>query len=108
MNFFFPGIDSIESAEKFWLATKQFAEETLRWKVTNRRIFSIQYTHNRQNMYAEVGKPETPNGELVLVILESNAYLVCTISRGVKRGMPFLVGREEAWDVKYFDDYQNE
>jgi hypothetical protein len=59
-------------------------------------------------MYAEVGKPETPNGELVLAILESNTYLVCTFNRGVKRGMPFLVGKDEAWEVKYFDDYKTE
>jgi hypothetical protein len=38
-----------------------------------------------------------------LVILESNAYLVCTENRGVMRGEPILVGHEEAVTVVDFD-----
>ena len=78
------------------------------WKVSDRRIFSIAYVHNGKDSYAEVGKADPDIGETILVILESNSYLVCTQNRGVLRGMPLLVGKEgrygEAYKVTDFED----
>ena len=54
----------------------------------------------------EVGKvldarlAETPE-EPILMILKSNAYLVCTPNRGVRRGMPYLYGEHQVWDVEF-------
>ena len=35
-------------------------------------------------------------------ILESNSYLVCTQNRGVVKGMPILVGRDDQNEVTEF------
>lgn len=65
-----------------WQSTKKFAEETLRWKVSERRIHSISYRHDGVEYRAEVGQPDPRVHEVVLVILESNTFLVCTENRG--------------------------
>ena len=104
MKFFIPEAKDANQAERFWVATKTFAEKTLGWKVSNRRIFSIDFSHDGKDRYVEVGKPDPDVGEIVIAILESNAYLVCTANRGVRRGMPLLVGKEEARQVMDFED----
>ena len=50
----------------------------------------------------EVGKPDPRNGELVVAILESIIYLVCTPNRGVLRGMPLLIAESELTDITDF------
>jgi hypothetical protein len=91
-EFFVPGAASLQEAEKVWQATKKFAEEQTGWIVTNRRIFRLEYTHGGKDYVAEVGQTEPRTGEPVLVILGSNAYLVCTRKHGVARGEPIMVG----------------
>ncbi len=105
MRFFVPETKNETEAQTVWEATKKFAEETLRWEVSERCIFSIAYQHDGKDYYAEVGKPDPRIGELVLVILESDTYLVCTPNRGVLRGMPILVGRNEARKITDFLEY---
>ncbi len=104
MKFFIPEVDDEELAEKTYQGIVSFAKETMGWDIGSRRIFRIAYHHGGKDRVAEVGKRETPQGEVVLAILESNAYLVCTPSRGVIRGMPFLVGTKEAYNVIDFDE----
>ena len=103
MKFFVPGVKDEAQAQYIWEGTKKFAEETLLWKVTDRRIFSISYIDNRRNVTAEVGKPAPETGETVFVILESTTYLVCTANRGVRRGMPLLVGKHEVYAITDFE-----
>jgi hypothetical protein len=91
-EFFVPGAASLQEAEKVWQATKKVAEEQTGWIVTNRRIFRLEYTHGGRDYVAEVGQTEPRTGEPVLVILGSNAYLVCTRKHGVARGEPLMVG----------------
>lgn len=91
-EFFVPHASSPEQAEQVWQATKKFAEEQTGWEVTDRRIFKVEFTHDGKDYVAEVGQPEPQSGETVLVILESNAVLVCTENRGVARGSPMLTG----------------
>ena len=104
MEFFVPAAKGGMEAQSVWKATKKFAEETLGWKISERRIFSIAYQHDGKEYYAEVGKPDPRIGEIVLVILESDTYLVCTPNRGVLRGMPILVGRNEAEKIRDFQE----
>jgi hypothetical protein len=91
-EFFVPGAASLQEAERVWQATKKVAEEQTGWIVTNRRIFRLEYTHGGRDYVAEVGQTEPRTGEPVLVILGSNAYLVCTRKHGVARGEPIMVG----------------
>lgn len=95
MRFFVPKAKDDTQAQAVWEATKKFAEENLRCQVSERRIFSIAYHHHGKDYYVEVGKPDPRNGELVIAILESNPYLICTPNRGVLRGTPILVGQDK-------------
>lgn len=104
MKFFIPDTDDEEKAEKVYQSIVSFAQQTMGWNIGNRRIFRIAYRHGGKSHVAEVGRINDTNGEEVIAILESNAYLVCTPSRGVIRGMPILVGQEEAFNVTDFDD----
>ncbi len=92
-EFFVPTADSPAQAEQVWTAARKFAADQTGWDIKETRIFRIEYVHNGQHLEAEVGKPDPLEGEIVLVILESNSYLVCTPNRGVLRGHPILAGR---------------
>ena len=91
-----------EKAENLWEDTWKWAHETTGWEVSDRRIYSIKYRHEGKLYYAEVGLPDPRVEEKVLVILQSNTFLVCTYNRGVIRGGPVLVGKNEAIEVTYF------
>ena len=104
MEFFIPDIDDEEQAEKIYQGIVSFAKETMGWNIGSKRIFKIAYRDGGKDHVAEVGKKESTNGEIVMAILQSNAYLVCTPSRGVVKGMPILVGGNEAYHVTDFDE----
>jgi len=50
-----------------------------------------------------LGKPDDRVNEEVIAILESYTYLVCTHNRGVFRGEPVLVGKEEVTVIIDFE-----
>ena len=102
--FFVPYAKDSEQAQEVWTATRKFAQENCPNEVSENRIFSIEYRHEGSEYYTEVGQPEPRTGETVLVILKSNPYLVCTENRGVLRGIPVLVGKNEARVVTHFKD----
>jgi hypothetical protein len=102
-SFFVPAARDDAQAEEVWEATRKFARDQLGWEVGERRIFRIEYTHDGQDLVAQVGEQEPRQGEPVLVILESNAYLVCTENRGVARGAPILVGLQTVSKIVDFD-----
>lgn len=104
MQFFISHIKDKEKAEKIWEVAKQFAESQ-GFKVTNRRIESISYVHDGKLMEAVVGEKGIRQNEAVIVILESDiCYLVCTYSRGIRRGIPMLVGK---WEIETITDFDS-
>lgn len=103
MKFFIPDINDEDKAEEMYDAIKKFVKTTLGWDVTERRIFKISYYHDGNYYDAEVGKILKVNSEEVIAILESNAYLICTPTRGVIRDLPLLVGRGSAISVTDFE-----
>ncbi len=106
MRFFVPAVKDEAEAETVWEATKKFAEEMLGWKISERRIFSIAYRHEGKDYHVEVGKPDPRSHELVIAILESTTYLVCTPNRGVVRGIPILVGQDKVGKTIDFENDQ--
>lgn len=56
MKFFLPESEDVAEAEEVWSSIKTFAEKTLGWEVSSRRIFSIDYRHDGKDRRAEVGK----------------------------------------------------
>jgi len=103
MKFFIPQAERPEQAEEVYAATKKFAAETMGWQIGDARVRRITYTDKGKLVRATVGNPEPREGELVIAILESNTYLVCTPNRGVLCGMPIMIGKREVTDVEYFE-----
>jgi len=68
------------------------------------KIFRIEYIHDGKEYSAEVGKQDPRTGELVIALLESATYLVCMPNRGIMRGEPMLVGKDEIRNVEAFED----
>ena len=101
-KFFIPKVKDDAQAQEVWESVKKFAEETLDWDVSDRRIFSIAYQKRGEDYYVEVGKPDPRNKELVVAIFESITYLVCTPTRGVLHGIPLLIAESELTDITDF------
>ena len=105
MKFFIPHAENKEQENSVYKATKKFAKETTGWDIKDRKIYHIRYRHNGKYYEAKVGEREEVGGEEVIVILESEVtFLVCTANRGVVRGMPILVGREEIISITDFEE----
>lgn len=104
MKFFIPHAKDKKQAEKVLRGIIKFAEKTIGWNVTNRRIFGLNYTHEGKKYYSEVGKLDDRVNEEVIAILESYTYFVCTPNRGVLRGGPVLVGKEEVNRIIDFEE----
>jgi hypothetical protein len=123
-EFFIPHVvnDPDAHSEEVWATTKKFMEDEHHLRPTDQRIFRLDYVHDDKHELAEVGVPHPAGwlpdwdnqrdpdaeGEHVVVIFETEddgPYLVCTESRGVRRGEPILVGFGEVYGVTYFDGY---
>lgn len=100
-KFFVPLAKSDAEAEEVYRSVVKFAEETTGWPIEKDRIYSLAYTHNGQRYNAVVGANEPRTGELVIAILKSTAYLICTPNRGVVEGMPILADPREAEAVLF-------
>jgi len=105
LKFFVPTANNKEEETKYYDAIIKFngGHGSGNWEITDRHIFSIDFVHDGKRYYAEVGKFTNFNGEMVMAILESNAFMVVTMNRGFLRDMPILVGKEAAYAVVDFE-----
>ena len=71
------------------------------------RIYSLTYLREGQRFTATVGEIEPRTGQLVMAILRSGSFLICTPYYGVRRGEPLAVTIAEACDVQYFEGPEN-
>lgn len=93
MKFFVPLEEDEKKAEEIYKAIKSFAHTTTGWQILENRIYSISFSHDGKRYTATVGEDAPEIGGLVVAILASSgAYLVCTPTRGVISGMPYLAG----------------
>lgn len=75
----------------------------MRLRLSDRRVFQLNYAHNGLPLAAEVGQRDV-DGEVVLAIFQcDNAFVVCTPSRGGAVGSPILVGKA---DVRTVEDFR--
>ena len=101
-QFFVPGVVDAITAQDLLSAVRHFVREE-GWETELEPLFQLNYRHNGVPLVAEIGAQDPDTGEQVLFILESSAvYLVCTASRGVRRGTPILVGKADARTVQPF------
>lgn len=104
MKFFIPQDLSNEQQDELFDRIRAFANRTLHSHITDRRIYEITFEHDPHTCTARVGEVLEPINETVIVILETtNIYLICTPNRGVRRGMPVLVGKPHTLSVVDFE-----
>lgn len=108
MNFFLPYAESTEQAERVYSGIRESAESqsSVGAKLDNRRVYYLAGIHNGKAFEAKVGHSFEVLREVVIAILHDasrNLYLVCTPSRGVAQGTPYLVGASEVGVVRDFD-----
>ncbi len=76
----------------------------LRWAITERRIFSLAYTHDKKARSIAVGQQERQEHHYeVAAIFESNVFVAVT--RGPKGGLGvmMLINKDEVTSVVDFD-----
>jgi hypothetical protein len=103
MKFFIPTVGDPEKAEELYQATKKLAADTKGWSIVARRIRRITFWDRGKIVEAAVGGREPCESELVIAILESENYLICTPNRGVLKGDPLMVGKRDVIDSEDFE-----
>jgi hypothetical protein len=105
-RFFIPGNSPQRSQEIYdWIV--RYVKAMLDCQIDPVRIFSIDYTHEGRQLTATVGEVEPKTGQLVVAILRSDDYLICTPYYGVRRGEPMHVAATEVSQVRYFTGLDN-
>jgi hypothetical protein len=105
MKVYVPHAKDAAQSESVYQASRRFCKDGLGWQILPPRIYSLRYRHDGREYFAQVGHKDERVHEEVLCIFESEVtYFVCTAQRGVIRGDPILVGREEISDIEYFDE----
>ena len=104
MKFFMPAAKDDQQAEEVLDGIKKFAKENTGWEIGDEKIYSLSYSHEGKEYLAKVGEYSSRNKDLILAILKSNTYLICTINQGGIKGMPMLVGFNEVAGIEYFDE----
>lgn len=103
-TFFIPYSEDREEAESAWQSVKAFMERQ-GFRVKDRRIYAMAYSHNKKACYDRVGGRDRYGMEEILVLLDAYAvYLCCTPNRGVVRGEPILTGLEGTHVVEFAPD----
>ena len=103
MKFFVPGFNDGQ-AETAYQSLFDSAKEQLRTAITPRRIFSLQYVHDKHVLKVVVGEthPDHPRNT-VLAILESQPHIVMTKNTNGRPGPTIMVASHEITDVTEFD-----
>ena len=104
MKFFIPKAKDSKHAQEIYNKAKKFCEYQNGWKIRDTKIYVLRYRHNGLEHIAQVGTLDYTNGLVVCIFESEVTYLVCTPYRGVVKGHPMLVGRNEVSDIEYFDD----
>lgn len=105
-RFFVPENGPVQSEALYqWIV--RYVQAMLDCRIEPVRIFSLTYTREGQQLVATVGKTDPRTGQLVIAILRSENYLICTPYYGVRRGEPIRVAAADGSRVQYFDGLDN-
>jgi hypothetical protein len=106
MKFFIPGAKDAAQAEEVYEGIRKFNAEEQDARLSARRICRVRGIHNGKPFTATVGEPfERPPETVIAILLDESRtrYFICTYNRGVARGMAYLSGSNEIWDVEEFE-----
>jgi hypothetical protein len=105
MKFFIPlGRDEARERHVYHGIRRALAN-ALHTRFTPQEIHSLHCQSEGQEFYLDVGQPHPLNGETIMVILCGNPcthYYVCTRTRGISQGQPFLVDACDVLSVTEF------
>lgn len=94
MNFFIPRIDDPAMAEHTYQAIRAYVAQRGHAS-TERRVYSLSFSHNGAPYVSTVGVIEPSNAETVVAILEAagprSSFMICTLTHGVISGEPAIV-----------------
>jgi hypothetical protein len=105
-QFFIPGSSAAKS-EQVYAYVIRYVKAMLDCEIDPARISSIAYRHDGEPARACVGEIEKRTRQLVIAILRSDAYLICTPYYGVQRGEPIRVELSDVSEVQYFAGLDN-
>ncbi|MBW7996566.1 MAG: hypothetical protein FVQ81_08380 [Candidatus Glassbacteria bacterium] len=110
MQFFVPAARDSKTAEAVCEAAKKHAKEVVGWNFSEKRFHRIKHRKGRVFLDAVVGEVYERTGELVLLILQSTGpeeepgtFFICTWKRGIKEGVPIMVGGDSVVSVTEFE-----
>src|SRR5687768_1328134 len=101
-KFFIPGNAPRRSEEIYdWIV--RYVKEMLDCEIEPARIYSLEYIHEGERHSVTVGEEDQRTRQLVVAILRSDVYLICTPYYGVRRGEPMRIEFSNAIAVEYFE-----
>jgi hypothetical protein len=105
-RFFVPESGSVGSEDLYqWIV--RYVQAVIDCQVGPARILSLAYTAEGRQWESTVGEPDPRTGQLVMAILRSADYLICTPYYGVRRGQPLRIASSDVTQVRYFDGLEN-
>jgi hypothetical protein len=105
MKFFIPLGRDVARERRIYRDIKRSLAKALHTRFTTQEIASLHCQHDGQEYDLDVGQPHPLTGETIMVILCGNPcthYYVCTRTRGVSEGQPFLVDAQHVLSVIEF------
>jgi hypothetical protein len=103
VKFFMPQIATAQYPEVYE-AIANSVKEQLRLKIEPKKIFRLEYVHDKHRLVAEVGMPDPQEGRYeVFAIFEAKPFIVFTRKNDGGDGLTMLVANDEITNVEYFD-----
>jgi hypothetical protein len=101
-KFFIPGSTPKRSEEIYsWIV--RYVKAMIDCEIEPVRIYSLAYSYEGRQFTATVGEEEPRTRQLVIAILRSKTYLICTPYYGVRRGEPMEVSFSDVSEIQYFE-----
>ena len=102
MKFHIPQVPASQQEAAYAVIAKAVKEQ-MRINVTPRRIFGINYLHDKKRINVRVGEHDPHDGRhIVLAILESSPYVVYTRQLTGGPGVNILVNKDEITEILDF------
>lgn len=102
MKFFVPQSARREYQETYE-GIRKSVKEQLRVQIAERKIFSIDYVHDKKKWRAEVGQLDPQQGRYeVIAIFQSKPHIVFTRAVDGANGLTILVNSDEITEVEDF------
>lgn len=102
MKFFVPQAKPAEYEASYAAITKIVSEQ-LKTPITPRRIFSLDYVHDKKKCRLEVGNLDLQGRYEIIAIFESKPYIIYTRTHSGQGGITILVNGDEITTVEDFE-----